>query len=171
MSEILSETTSCDLLARLFKKRGYAIMRNRVFREYGVSFHIDGWDATKRVGFELLTSEDDDHDDLSLAEYQRVMAAQQRGELALFILDEVEALSAADLTETANSFLDEVEAAAATPRQKAKPAATSTKGAATKKVSKKIAATKSGARKKVSPKKKATKAARRKPATENNSEK
>ncbi len=162
MSDILSETTACDLLARLFKKRGYAIMRNLMFREYGVSFHIDGWDAKRRIGFEFLTSEDDDHDDLTLAEYQTLMAAQQRGELALFILDEVEPLSVADLTETANAFLDEVEAASATPRRKTKKAATPAKRAATKKVSKNKAATKSAARKKVSPKKKATQAARRK---------
>jgi hypothetical protein len=161
MSDILSETTACDLLARLFKKRGYAIMRNVMFREYGASFHIDGWDAKKRVGFEFLTSEDDDHDDLSLAEYQTLMAAQQRGELALFILDEVEPLSASDLTETANAFLDEVEAAASTPRRKAKPAAKAMKRAATKKVSTNKAAAKPAARKKVSPKKTA-KAARRK---------
>lgn len=123
MSDILSETKACDLLSRVFKKRGYAVARNVAFREYGVTFHIDGWDAAKRVGFEFLTSEDDDHDDLTLAEYQTLMDAQHRGELALFIIDEVEPLSAADLTETANAFLDEMEAAASMPRRKAKQAA------------------------------------------------
>lgn len=158
MSDILSETTACDLLARLFKKRGYAVMRNLTFREYGVSFHIDGWDARKRVGFEFLTSEDDDHDDLTLAEYQTLMAAQQRGELALFIIDEVEPISASDLAETANAFLDEVEAAAATPRRKAKAASKKT---AAKKAVKKTAVTTQAARRKVSPKKKAATAGRR----------
>jgi len=109
MSEFVSETEGCDLLARLFRARGYAIARNLVFREYGVEFHVDGWDAKKRVGFEFLSSEDDDHDDLSLSEYQTLGAAQQRGELALFIIDEVEPLSAADLALQANEFLDEVD--------------------------------------------------------------
>jgi hypothetical protein len=109
MSGFLSETEGCDLLARLFRARGYAIARNLVFREYGVEFHVDGWDAKKRVGFEFLSSEDDDHDDLSLSEYQTLGAAQQRGELALFIIDEVEPLSAADLALQANEFLDEVD--------------------------------------------------------------
>ena len=109
MSEFLSETEGCDLLARLFRARGYVIARNLVFREYGVEFHVDGWDAKKRVGFEFLSSEDDDHDDLSLSEYQTLGAAQQRGELALFIIDEVEPLSAADLALQANEFLDEVD--------------------------------------------------------------
>jgi hypothetical protein len=108
MSEFLSETEGCDLLARLFRARGYAIQRNVLFREYGVEFHIDGWDAKARVGFEFLTSEDDDHDDLTLDEYQALALPQQKGELSLFILDEVEPLSAADLTASAHEFLDEV---------------------------------------------------------------
>jgi hypothetical protein len=108
MSEFLSEIEGCDLLARLFRARGYAIERNLLFREYGVEFHVDGWDAKQRVGFEFLSSEDDDHDDLTLSEYQTLATAQQRGELALFIIDEVEPLSAADLALQANDFLDEV---------------------------------------------------------------
>ena len=120
--DLLSETHACDLLARLFRGRGYKVARNIPFREYGVSFHIDGWDAKARVGFEFLTSEDEDHDDLTLDEYKTLMEAQQRGELALFVIDEVEPLSEADLTYTVNEFLDEV-AAAARGSRKAKPAA------------------------------------------------
>ncbi|MEI7782283.1 MAG: hypothetical protein WCJ18_10205 [Planctomycetota bacterium] len=108
MSDILSETEGCNLLARLFKSRGYTIARNVPFREYGVSFHIDGWDAKARVGFEFLTSEDEDHDDLSLGEFKTLMMAQQRGELSVFVIDEFEPLSAADLAAAANTFLDEV---------------------------------------------------------------
>ena len=110
MSETLSEFEGCTLLARLFRRRGYAIERNMMFREYGVEFHIDGWDRKARVGFEFLTSEDDDHDDLTLEEYNALTDAQHRGELALFIIDEVEPLSPADLLAEANEFLDEVEA-------------------------------------------------------------
>jgi hypothetical protein len=106
--DLLSETKACDLLARLFRARGYSIARNIPFREYGVSFHIDGWDAKARVGFEFLTSEDEDHDDLTLDEYKTLMAAQQRGELSLFVIDEVEPLSTADLTEMTEEFLDEM---------------------------------------------------------------
>lgn len=108
MYDTLSETEGCDLLARLFTKRGYAIKRNLQFREYGVEFHIDGWDPKARVGFEFLTSEDDDHDDLSLEEYKTLTAAQRRGELALFIIDEVEPVSAEALAAEAHEFLDEV---------------------------------------------------------------
>lgn len=116
MFDSLSEAAGCDLLAKLFRARGYTIARNLQFREYGVEFHVDGWDAKARVGFEYLTSEDEDHDDLSLVEYQALMDQQRRGELSLFVIDEVEPISAADLEEQANEFLDEVEAARASRR-------------------------------------------------------
>jgi hypothetical protein len=134
--DLLSETNACDLLARLFRKRGYSIARNIPFREYGVSFHIDGWDSKARVGFEFLTSEDDDHDDLTLEEYKTLMDAQQRGEVALFIVDEVEPLSVADLTYTVNEFLDEV-AEAAKAARKSRGATRAVKKAAKAKAGKK----------------------------------
>ncbi|MFM7137725.1 MAG: hypothetical protein ACKO1M_11745, partial [Planctomycetota bacterium] len=134
---------------RLFRARGFTVARNIPFHEYGVSFHIDGWDAKARVGFEFLSSEDEDHDDLSLREYQTLMASQQRGELSLFILDEVEPLSVVDLTGMANDFLDEVAEAAAARKAGRRPTAgqsAGTKLAGRKPVAKK-AASKPAARK------------------------
>lgn len=169
MPDTLSETKACDLLARLFRARGYAVTRNIMFREYGVSFHIDGWDAKNRIGFEFLTSEDDDHDDLSLEEYKTLMAAQQRGELSLLIMDEVEPLSEADLSATVHEFLDEVaEARLARPARKAARGKTAKKVA--KQAGKKAAAakTKTATKKKAAgkkaPKKKAAKKATKKAA-------
>ncbi len=165
MSDTLSETKACDLLARLFRARGYTITRNIMFREYGVSFHIDGWDAKNRIGFEFLTSEDDDHDDLSLEEYKTLMAAQQRGELSLLIMDEVEPVSEADLAATVHEFLDEVaEARVARPVRKAargKKVKKTAKPKAVKKAGKKAVAPKKKAVKKKAAKKKAAKKAAR----------
>jgi hypothetical protein len=154
MQDTVSETKACDLLARLFKARGYAVTRNVMFREYGVEFHADGWDPRARVGFEFLSSEDDDHDDLSLTEYKALMAAQQRGELALFIIDEVEPLSAADLARAAEEFLDEVADAAAMQAGVRRAAATQrgVKRAAKKPVAKRRAPLPKGAVKKAAKK-------------------
>ena len=135
MSETLSEFEGCTHLTRLFRRRGYVIERNVIFREYGVEFHIDGWDKKARVGFEFLTSEDDDHDDLDLEEYKALSDAQQRGELAVFIIDEVEPVSTAALIEEANEFLDEVELNR--PLRKARPAMSKKKKMKKKKVTKK----------------------------------
>ena len=171
MSDTLSEFEGCTLLARLFRRRGYAIERNVMFREYGVEFHIDGWDRKARVGFEFLTSEDDDHDDLSLEEYNSLTDAQRRGELALFIIDEVEPVSAADLLAEANDFLDEVEAGGSLSKPRRKPVAKkSTRKKAAKKTAKRPAAKKAvkKAAKKKTPKKpakKTTKKAATKPVT------
>jgi hypothetical protein len=164
MAEPLSETEGCAILARLFADRGYAIKRNLPFREYGVEFHIDGWDAESRVGFEFLTSEDEDHDDLSLEEYKTLDAAQQRGELALFIIDEVEPLTAADLITEAEEFLDEVAAAVDSRRRASLRKRGPTKKRASKKgAAKKVTAKKPDARKATSkPAKKATKKATKK---------
>jgi hypothetical protein len=147
MFDSLSEAAGCDLLAKVFRARGYTIARNLQFREYGVEFHVDGWDAKARVGFEYLSSEDDDHDDLSVVEYQALMDQQRRGELSLFVIDEVEPISAADLEEQANEFLDEVEAARASRRSAGVRKAAAKKGvkpakkaAAKKPVAKKAAA-------------------------------
>jgi hypothetical protein len=159
--DLLSETKACDLLARLFRARGFTIVRNIPFQEHGVSFHIDGWDAKARVGFEFLTSEDEDHDDLTLREYQTLMAAQQRGEFSLFVLDEVEPLSAVDLTAMANDFLDEVEEAAAARKAGRRPVAA--KPAGKKSVGKKSVGKKSVGKKSVG-KKLSAKHAKGKPA-------
>lgn len=136
MSDTISELKACDLLTQLFRGRGYKISRNVMFREYGVVFHIDGWDAKARVGFEFLSSEDDDHDDLDLEEYKTLMMAQQRGELSLFVIDEVEPVSEADLIATVNDFLDEVEFGRQTRGGKPRAPKKAKKKAAKKKTSK-----------------------------------
>jgi len=168
MSDTISELKACDLLTQLFRGRGYNISRNVMFREYGVVFHIDGWDAKARVGFEFLSSEDDDHDDLDLEEYKTLMMAQQRGELSLFVIDEVEPVSEADLVATVNDFLDEVEFGRQTrggkpraPKKAKKKAAKKKSSKAAKKKPAKNAKVATAAKR---PAKKAAKKAAKKPA-------
>ena len=136
MSDTLSEFEGCTHLSRLFRRRGYTIERNVMFREYGVEFHIDGWDKKARVGFEYLTSEDDDHDDLDVEEFQALGDAQLRGELAIFIIDEVEPVSTEALIAEASEFLDEIQSFR--PLRKVRPVNTKKKkGTKKKKASKK----------------------------------
>ena len=115
MHDPLSEAEGCELLARVFREHGYAVKRNVMFEEGGVRFRIDGWDAKARVGFEFLSSEAHDHDELTLGEFKRLMAAQQRGELAIFVIDESEQLTPPDLAAAAAEFLGEL---AALPRKR-----------------------------------------------------
>jgi len=151
LSDTLSEAEGCLLLTRLFRARGYAIARNVRFREYGVSFDIDGWDAKARVGFEFLSSEHEDHDDLTLEEFKDLMLAQQRGELAVLIIDEAEALSEAELTAAATDFLDDVALSPPAVKSRRRPSAARTM-AAKKTAAKKTPAGKTSARRTARPK-------------------
>jgi len=156
MSDTVSEAEGCKLLARMFRARGYAIKRNVAFDEYGVSFHVDGWDAAARVGFEFLSSEQEDHVDLSLAEYKTLMDAQQRGELALFILDEVEELTIKGLSRAAAAFLDDLQSRRPASRRRtaARPASRQAKPAAATRARDKAKAKVAKARKAAAVKKK-----------------
>jgi hypothetical protein len=105
---MLSEQEGCDVLARVFTDRGYTIARNVLFDEDGVSFHIDGWDAQKRVGFEYLTDEAHDHDDLAPDEVGKLALRMERGELFVLLVDEAWNDDVESMVAAANAFLDEV---------------------------------------------------------------
>ena len=168
LSDTLSEAEGCLLLTRLFRARGYTIARNVRFRDHGVSFDIDGWDAKARVGFEFLSSEYADHDNLTLEEFKDLMLAQQRGDLAVFIIDEAEALSAAELMAAANDFLDDValappaSAGSRRPAAAKKPTAAKKPAAATSTGKKSPAPTSSGRRTPRAPGRRVVKRRRRK---------
>lgn len=105
---MLSEAEGCDILHAVFRARGYQTLANVAFAEDGVDFDADGWDPEARVGFEYMSSETDDHDDLGPDELARLAERMDRGELFFFIIDESEVPDAATLRWAAERFLDEV---------------------------------------------------------------
>lgn len=105
---MLTEAEGCAVLAQVFAARGYAIARDVPFAEGGVRFSMDGWDAQARVGFEFLTREAGDHDELSAGMMTELAERMERGELYVFLLDEIEVVDADELAWAANAFLDEV---------------------------------------------------------------
>lgn len=105
---MLSEADGCELLHTVFRARGYRTQADVLFAEDGLEFHADGWDPDARVGFEYLTSESDDHHDLSAHEVTRLGDRMDRGELFILIIDESEVADAATLRFAAERFLDAV---------------------------------------------------------------
>ncbi|HEY4222378.1 MAG TPA: hypothetical protein VGO62_13580 [Myxococcota bacterium] len=105
---MLTEIEGTDVLARAFAARGYSIARDVPFDEAGVTCTLDGWDAGARVGFEYLTRDAGDHEDLTADELGRLWARMERGELYVFLVDERDVESAAELESAAGQFLDEV---------------------------------------------------------------
>ena len=149
----ISEKQACDILSRAFQSRGYPVQSNVLFHEGNVTFHADGWDPENRVGFEFLTSEADDHHDMSAQAYQELSARMQRGELFFFILDEVEADDEHGLFAEAMRFLDDVEKRLG--RKQLTPSALAPTAAPTKASAKQAAPTGKTAPKKSAPPKKA----------------
>lgn len=106
---MLNEAQGCAVLSRVFKARGYVIAENVPFSEAGVDFEIDGWDANARVGFEYLTEEAGDHQELDETTLGRLERAMEEGSLFVFLIDESEGLDERALSEAAEAFLDRVE--------------------------------------------------------------
>ena len=106
---MLTEQEGCDVLARVFAARGFHVERDVFFDEAGVSFTVDGWDREARVGFEYMTREAGDHEDLTADEIGRLAARMERGELYVFLVDETDVADARELEEAAAKFIDEVE--------------------------------------------------------------
>lgn len=105
---MLTEAEGCAVLRRVFEGRGFRIEENQAFNEGDVSFTIDGWDAARRVGFEYMTREEGDHEDLDPGEIAQLAEWMEAGRLFIFIVDEVDIAEEAELASAANAFLDEV---------------------------------------------------------------
>ncbi len=105
---MLSEKDGCKILKAVFEERGFAIEENVPFDEKGVQFECDGWDAKARVGYEYMTQEATDHEDLDPDELLRLSEWAAQGGASIFIIDETDIETPEELAEAANRFLDEV---------------------------------------------------------------
>ena len=106
---MLSENQSREILREIFEARGLQIAEDFPFRERGVAFSIDGWDAAKRIGYEFMTEREHDHEDLNPDELGQIWQWNAEGSLHLLIIDETEVETADDLKAQAHAFLDELD--------------------------------------------------------------
>lgn len=106
--DMLSEAQGCAVLRRAFEARGFTVAENVPFHEGGVRFEIDGWDAERRVGYEYLTREVGDHQELRPEMVMELARRMEAGELFILLVDEADVGSEADLRWAAGAFLDRV---------------------------------------------------------------
>ncbi len=106
---MLSERDGCAILKAVFEDRGYKIAENVPFAESDVEFTCDGWDESARVGYEYMTQEMADHEDLDPEELLRLSEWAKTGKAAVFIIDETDIETPDELGDAARAFLDEVE--------------------------------------------------------------
>lgn len=107
---MLSEAEGCAVLQRVFEAHGYTIELDVPFAEGPVAFSCDGWDAKARVGFEYMTEEAGDHEQLNAAALEQISQWVQAGHLYLFIVDETDVKDEAELVDAATLFLERVRA-------------------------------------------------------------
>jgi len=107
----VTEAEGCALLLAKFTEAGYAIASDFHFKEGDIEVDLDGWDASKRVGYEYITREAGDHkqfDDKTLGLFEERM---MKGDLFVLLVDEREAVTEVALAAAAEGFLDEVKKA------------------------------------------------------------
>ncbi|MBI5495743.1 MAG: hypothetical protein HY904_12030 [Deltaproteobacteria bacterium] len=105
---MLTEQQGCAVLKRVFQSRGFQVQENVPFKEDDVSFQADGWDPQSRVGYEYMTHQADDFDDLDPREIGRLGEWADAGRLYFFVIDDTNIETVEDLEWAANRFLDEV---------------------------------------------------------------
>jgi hypothetical protein len=100
----LSENDAVTLLTRWFRQAGFNISNNVHVSFGNVEVNLDGWDAQRLVGFEYLSSEHNDHADLTLAEYEQLIKAHHARQYHILVIDESEALTHDELRQHADEF-------------------------------------------------------------------
>jgi len=156
----MEERAACALLKAKFEAAGFQIEENRAFAEADVQFEIDGYDPTRRVGYEYVSEEAGDSWDVDTVVVGKLDAARQTGDVFILVVDEKDAPDEASLGARADAFLAELAASMPVtevePQEEAAPAKKAAKPAAKKAAAKKPAAKK--------PAKPAAKPAAKKPA-------
>lgn len=107
----LSEAEGRAVLRERFMHAGLRIVEDYPFDEEGVAFSMDGFDAEHRVGYEYLTTEAGDREDLTTDEIALLEKRIERGEIALLLVDEVAGLTAEELGFAADQFIKHLLAA------------------------------------------------------------
>jgi hypothetical protein len=101
----MDERSACAALKRRFEAEGLQIAENVPFDERGVRFEIDGFDATRRVGYEFISEEAGDSWDVGDDVIAELAKRREAGELFIFLIAESDAPDEATLLAKADAFL------------------------------------------------------------------
>ena len=104
----MTEREACALLKSHFEAAGYKIAENQPFDEDGVTFEIDGFDATARVGYEYVSEEAGDSWDVDGRVIETLAERRKTGDLHVLVIEEATAPDAAALERAAKAFLAEI---------------------------------------------------------------
>jgi hypothetical protein len=98
----VSEASGREILRGVFEQAGYQIIEDYPLDVGGTTIHLDGYDPRRRVGYEYVTAEAGDREEITPSVYVALEAMMRRGELAIFLVDEIDV---GGLAEGAKRFL------------------------------------------------------------------
>lgn len=84
----MNEREGSERLSAIFRAAGYDIATHVPLALDAGTVQLDGWDATRKVGFELITTEAGDRAEFTPAVIAEIETRMERGELYLFLIDE-----------------------------------------------------------------------------------
>ena len=83
----MKEATGRAILRAIFVEEGLSIAEDVAVRFGAHEVILDGWDAARRVGFEVLTSEAGDRDAFTPAVVEVIEDTMRRGEAHVLLVD------------------------------------------------------------------------------------
>ena len=108
MQQSLSESEGVRLLREEFVRAGLSIEEGAPFEVDGVVLSLDGYDPVHRVGFEFVTAEAGDRKAFTADVLEGLEQKMERGEAWVLLVDEWDAVDAADVALSARRFLGEL---------------------------------------------------------------
>jgi hypothetical protein len=102
----MNEREGCALLKERFTAAGLAIEEHARFTEEGLDVTLDGFDPARRIGYEYVTTEAGDREEITPSVLAALEARMQRDELYVLLVDERDVPDPAKLRLAADRFLE-----------------------------------------------------------------
>jgi len=103
---VLTEKEGRAVLKARFEAAGLKIQEHFPLDDPPIS--LDGWDSTHRVGYEFMTTEAGDRDEITWAALEALELRMGFGEIYILLIDEKDVATADHLGRAADYFLAEV---------------------------------------------------------------
>jgi hypothetical protein len=101
----IGEARGRAILARRFQAAGLELVADHPITLAGTVILLDGFDPVRRIGFEYVTTEAGDREELTPEVQGELEARAARGELCVLLLDENQLMTEAMLERAADRFL------------------------------------------------------------------
>jgi len=102
----VNETEGRTVLRKAFEAAGLRVVEDFALEVAGKTIHLDGYDPDRKLGYEYLTTEAGDREELTADVLRELDRRIGEGELAVLLVDELDGLDAALLNRAAEGFLD-----------------------------------------------------------------